>query len=126
MGQPGVSDSGVPTIAIDFPNANRAEAVVAAPRRSAETVFAALGLTTPRPVLLVIGGAESLDPPIAAQLERLLDRRALRAMGDLAATLLGGGTASGVMAVLGRASATKGTARGARQRGAGRQGDVPR
>jgi len=103
---PGVSDSGVRTIAIDFPNANRAQAVVGAPRRSAETLLAALGLTTPRPVLLVIGGADALDPAIAAQLERLLDRGAIRAAGDVAATVLGGGTASGVMAVLGRASAT--------------------
>ena len=102
---PAGNDGGVRTITIEFPNANRAQVVVAAPRRSAEVLLSALGLTEPRPVLLVIGGAESLDPAIAAQLERLLDRGAIRAADDAGATLLGGGTASGVMAVLGRASA---------------------
>ena len=97
---------GVKTVAIDFSNGNVAQAAFAGPRLSADALRAAIGLTAPRPVLLVIGGAESLDPAVETRLERLFERGAVRAAGETGATLLDGGTESGVMAALGRAAAT--------------------
>ena len=63
----------------------------------------ALDLKGPRPVLLVVGGAKSLDQDVGRQLERLLERGAVRAAAATGAILVDGGTHSGVMAVLGKA-----------------------
>jgi hypothetical protein len=100
-----VTSPGVRVIGIEFPNGNRAQAVFAGPRRTAESLLADLGLTDPRPVLLVIGGAETMDQATGPQLERLLERGAIPVANEAGATVLDGGTASGVMASLGRAAA---------------------
>ena len=92
-------------IPIEFGDDRRAQAVFAGPRLTATTLLQALGLTDPRPVLLVIGGAATMDPAVEPRLERLLERGAIRAAGETGATVLDGGTASGVMAVLGNAAA---------------------
>ena len=59
----------------------------------------------PTPILLVIGGAESLDPTVERRLERLFERGVVRAAAETGSTVMDGGTVSGVMAVLGRAVA---------------------
>jgi hypothetical protein len=102
---PTASKNLAPTVSITFPGNNRAQAAFAGSRRTAETLLADLGLAETRPVVLVIGGAESMDPATVPQLETLFERGAVRAAGDAGATVLDGGTASGVMEVLGRAAA---------------------
>ena len=116
---PDVTGRGVRSVEIEFPN-GAARAVFAGPRLSAERLLQALDLTDPRPVLLVIGGAESMDPALEPRLERLLERGALEAADDTGATLLDGGTASGIMATLGRAAAAGDASISARRRRARR------
>jgi hypothetical protein len=91
---------------IEFPGGGRAAVVFAGPRRPVESLLAAIGLTARRPVLLVIGGAATLEPRVAERLTRLLERGALRAAEDAGALVVDGGTASGVMAAVGRAAAS--------------------
>ncbi len=102
---PKASKSQARPTSIPFSDENVAKVAFGGPRRSAESLLADLGLTDPRPVLLVIGGADTLDKAIEPQLERLLERGAIRAADEVGATVLDGGTNSGVMAALGRASA---------------------
>jgi hypothetical protein len=102
---PGGTNLGAPAFAIEFANGSQAQAIIAAPRRSVESLLEGLGLSTARPVLLVVGGADAMDQTIDARLGRLLERGAIRAADEVGATVLDGGTASGVMAALGRASA---------------------
>jgi hypothetical protein len=66
-------------------------------------------LATPRPVFLVIGGAKELDRAHEDELLHLFEWGLVRAAGSLGATLMDGGTQSGVMAVLGRAAAASDT-----------------
>jgi hypothetical protein len=65
----------------------------------------ALQLTSPTPILLVIGGADTLNPAVERRLERLFERGVVRAAAETGSTVMDGGTASGVMGVLGRAVA---------------------
>ncbi|MBK5964831.1 hypothetical protein CCR95_12255 [Thiocystis minor] len=62
----------------------------------------ALGLSVPRPVLVLIGGAANLDPAVAAALRSLFERLAPR-LDALGVTVVDGGTAFGVMALMGQA-----------------------
>jgi hypothetical protein len=100
-----VTDGGATVVGIEFPNRNHAQAAFAGPRRTAGSLLADLGLTEPRPMLLVIGGADSMDAAAEPRLEQLLERGAIRAAAGAGGTILDGGTASGVMATLGRAVA---------------------
>lgn len=104
MGPAGPGE-GPRVVTIDFPSGNQAQAVLAGPRRTAEALLGGLGLTGSRPVLLVVGGAGTMDPDAEPRLQRLLERGAIRAAADVGASILDGGTTSGVMAALGRAVA---------------------
>ena len=97
------------TVTIDFPDGGHALLVAADRKRSPTALLDALGLAHPRPVLVVVGGADSLEPQLAGRLQRLFERGALRAAAATGAAVVDGGTASGVMAVLGEASAASDT-----------------
>ncbi len=99
-------DATGPAWAFDIAFAGRdpARAVLAGPRRPVTALLGELGLSGSRPVLLLIGGAASLDATVQAQLTRLFERGAIRAAADAGATLLDGGTDSGVMQALGQAA----------------------
>lgn len=62
---------------------------------------AALGLTTPRPVVVVVGGAGALPPAQLARLQPLFDAAILPVAARLGAAVIDGGTRSGVMRALG-------------------------
>ena len=66
----------------------------------------ALGITTPAPVILVCGGADTLDPAIAPKLTQLIGRGLLRAGRAAGAVIIDGGTDAGVMALIGRTAGT--------------------
>ena len=67
-----------------------------------------LGLTDPRPVLILVGGAANLDEGVAAHLQFLF-RDLVPVLDRLGAAVIDGGTQFGVMALMGEA----------RQRGGG-------
>jgi hypothetical protein len=69
--------------------------------------LARLGLTGPRPVLVLVGGAANLPERIAPRLLSLFEGLAPH-LDALGATLIDGGTAFGVMALMGRARARTG------------------
>lgn len=62
----------------------------------------ALGLSEPMPVLVLIGGAANVDPAVAEALLILFERLAPR-LDALGVTVVNGGTAFGVMALMGQA-----------------------
>jgi hypothetical protein len=64
----------------------------------------ALGIATPAPVVLISGGADTLDPAIAPKLTQLIGRGLLRAGRAAGAVIIDGGTDAGVMALIGRAA----------------------
>jgi hypothetical protein len=72
-----------------------------------DTGLARLGLTGPRPVLVLVGGAANLPERIAPRLLSLFEGLAPH-LDALGATLIDGGTAFGVMALMGQARARAG------------------
>ena len=63
-----------------------------------------LGITTPAPVVLISGGADTFDPAIAPKLTQLIGRGLLRAGRAAGAVIIDGGTDAGVMGLIGRAA----------------------
>jgi hypothetical protein len=68
------------------------------------SVREALGITTPAPVVLISGGADTFDPAIAPKLTQLIGRGLLRAGRAAGAVIIDGGTDAGVMGLIGRAA----------------------
>ena len=96
-------DTGVLTL--EFPNGNRAVAVQAQRGRPPSELLAALEMTTPRPLLVLVGGADALEDNIQTRLAELLERGIVRAVSATGAVVVDGGTAAGVMALMGEAAA---------------------
>jgi hypothetical protein len=94
--------------AIEFSNGQVARVVPAGQGRTVETLLDELDLSEPRPVVIVIGGADALDPGCEPKLGRLLERGLIRAAAATDATIVDGGTDSGVMRAVGRAAAMAG------------------
>ena len=99
--------AGVRTITIEFPG-NEVQAAFGGPGVGPEALAEALGLARPCPVFLVIGGAGTLPRTGEPALMRLFEWGLVPAAAKLGATLVDGGTKSGVMKVLGRAAAASG------------------
>jgi hypothetical protein len=99
------SDRSGAVIDIPFPGRDPARLVFAAPRRTAAELLQQLELIAPQRVVLVIGGAESLDPAIEGRLRQLFELGIVRAAGLAKALIVDGGTQSGIMAALGQAAA---------------------
>jgi SLOG in TRPM, prokaryote/SMODS and SLOG-associating 2TM effector domain 1/Protein of unknown function (DUF4231) len=66
------------------------------------SVREALGITTPAPVVLISGGADTFDAAIAPKLTQLIGRGLLRAGRAAGAVIIDGGTDAGVMGLIGR------------------------
>jgi len=90
---------------LEFPSGHRAAVAFDGPMTSAADGVAALRIRTGRPALVVIGGAETLDPASEPRLRRLFELGLVPAAARTDAAIIDGGTASGVMAVIGRAVA---------------------
>ena len=67
-----------------------------------DPALASLGLTDPRPVLILVGGAANLDEGVATRL-RTLFRDLVPVLDRLGAAVIDGGTRFGVMALMGEA-----------------------
>lgn len=98
-------DGGDKPNAITFPNRNIAQVAWSGPKRTVSDLLGQLELSDSRPVLLVVGGAESMDPSILTRLLVQLEKGAIQAVAATGAVILDGGTDSGIMAAVGQASA---------------------
>lgn len=93
---------------ITFPNGNRSIVVNAPANADAAVLVRKLGIKKAAAVLLLIGGADELDPSLNAQLEQLLDDGLALAAADTEALIIDGGTKAGVMALMGKVVADRG------------------
>lgn len=87
-------------VGLDFPAAFACPQ--GSPASGVGAALAAIGLTGPRPVLILVGGAANLDPKVAVRL-RPLFRDLVPVLDRLGAALIDGGTHVGVMALMGAA-----------------------
>ena len=89
--------------AITFENGNRAVVITAPRDASATAILAALGIASPRAVILLFGGAAGLDDSRKTHLATLLADGVSPVAAELGALIIDGGTQSGVMAMMGEA-----------------------
>jgi hypothetical protein len=92
-------------LTLEFANGNRAVAVKAGRGRRPADLLVALGLAVPSPLLLLVGGADTLDETVRSRLAGLLEWGVIRATSASSAVVVDGGTAAGVMALMGEAVA---------------------
>jgi SLOG in TRPM, prokaryote/SMODS and SLOG-associating 2TM effector domain 1/Protein of unknown function (DUF4231) len=93
---------------IRFPNGNRARFIKSPSNASAGDLIRILQINKPRSLLLLIGGADELDQNLTSQLDQLFSRGLARAAADTEAVIMDGGTAAGVMELMGKAVADRG------------------
>src|ERR1700751_3276792 len=70
--------------------------------RDIASVRPALGISAPNPVVVISGGADTLDPAIVPKLTQLIGRGLIRAGQTAGAVFIDGGPDAGVMALIGR------------------------
>lgn len=93
---------------IAFANNREATAVFPSPSASGKEIIEQLGIKQPKSVLLVIGGADSLDEKLGMRLTQLFGRGIARAATELKALVIDGGTEAGVMKMMGQGVADRG------------------
>ena len=87
---------------IQFPNGNRALAVIPSPVTRAIDVVHALGITQPKAVILIAGGAAKMSELSQPALIQLFTYGIAHVAASLDAAIIDGGTQSGVMALMGQ------------------------
>jgi len=92
---------------ITFDNGNRAIVVTAPGDGGTKAILDALGIPSPRAVILLFGGAAGLDDSRKAHLATLFADGVTPVAADLGALIIDGGTQSGVMAMMGEAVAAR-------------------
>lgn len=100
-----------PIQSVDFPNGNTARLVTTEPitqPAAAAAILQALEVKKPGAVLLISGGADTLDEAAAPRLEQLFSRGIARAALQAEAAIIDGGTHSGVMRLMGEGVADRG------------------
>lgn len=90
---------------ITFDNGNRAIVVTAPRDAGTKAILRALGIPSPRAVILLFGGAAGLDDSRKTHLATLFAEGVIPASTELGALVIDGGTQSGVMAMMGEAVA---------------------
>ncbi len=93
---------------VAFPNGNRARFLFPVPGSSPSEILKALDLEHPKAVLLLIGGAEKIDESLQSRLLQLCSRGVAKAAAEAGALIIDGGTASGIMAMIGQGVAERG------------------
>ncbi len=93
--------------ALEFPGGHQAVAVWAGPGKGAADLLGELGIERPAPAVLVLGGADDLDPAVIPRLTVLFADGVAPAASAARAVVVDGGTRSGVMAVNGAAMAAR-------------------
>jgi hypothetical protein len=92
----------IATQSITFENNRKATAAFPATNAKADDVVSALDVRNHKAVLLLIGGAGSLDARIKPQLTQLFARGIARAATNVDAAIIDGGTEAGVMKLMGQ------------------------
>jgi hypothetical protein len=99
---------------ITFPNGNRAQLVTVPAGAEAADILDALGIEQPEALIMITGGAASLDRDMKAndelrsRLVQLFSRGVARAAVDVGALIIDGGMHSGAMALMGQGVADRG------------------
>jgi hypothetical protein len=92
------------------PFQNGREAVVVLPhiKATGKEIVGALGIAPPKALILIVGGADSIDANLKPRLSQLFGRSIARAAFDVGATVIDDGTASGVTEMMGQGVADHG------------------
>src|SRR5947208_4407994 len=93
---------------IVFPNKNSAKLVAPSPGAPMARVIESLGISQPKNLILLIGGADELDQKLTSRLTQLFSRGIARAAADAEALIIDGGTQAGVMQIMGQSIADRG------------------
>ncbi|MCX5891126.1 MAG: hypothetical protein NTY36_17015 [Deltaproteobacteria bacterium] len=93
---------------ITFPNGHKAQLVAPPLGTPAADILKSLEIPAPKALLLLIGGASSLDQALVPRLLQLFSRNIARIAADAGALIMDGGTQAGVMAIMGQAIAARG------------------
>ncbi len=93
---------------IVFPNNNRAKLAAASPGLPITNLIESLGISPPKNLILLIGGADKLDEKLTSRLTQLFSRGIARAAADAEALIIDGGTQAGVMQIMGQSIADRG------------------
>ena len=103
-----MSDEKIHPQEIAFQNNNRAKLVAASPRARMASLIESLGISPPKNLILLIGGADKLDENLTSRLTQLFSRGIARAAADAEALIIDGGTQAGVMPFMGQSIADRG------------------
>ncbi|MFL6210134.1 MAG: DUF4231 domain-containing protein [Pyrinomonadaceae bacterium] len=103
-----MADNEIKKQTITFQNGNEAVAVFPPAHSKAEAIIAALGVGSYDAVILVLGGAASVDDKLIPRLTQLFGRGIARAAAEANALIIDGGTQAGVMAMIGEGVAGRG------------------
>ena len=93
---------------IQFSNNRSAQAVLTTASAKVVEIVTALDIPSPKAVILSIGGAENLEASLLPRLTQLYGRGIARAAAEANALIIDGGTAAGVMALMGEGVAAQG------------------
>ena len=93
---------------ICFANNHQAFVVLPAADASPDGIVKALGISAPKAVILIIGGADSIDSKLMPKLTQLFGRGIARAALEAEAVIIDGGTQAGVMSLMGEGVAARG------------------
>jgi len=93
---------------IVFPNNNGAKLVAALRGVPMASLIEALGISPPKNLILLIGGADKLDEKLTSRLTQLFSRGIARAAADAEALIIDGGTEAGVMQIMGQSIVDRG------------------
>jgi len=93
---------------ITFDNNREAKALFPSAGATGQEIVKALEVKLPKPVILIIGGADSVDEKVSSKLIQLFGRGIARAAAGLNAVIIDGGTEAGVMKMMGQGVADRG------------------
>ena len=93
---------------IVFPNKNAAKLVAPSPGAPMAGLIESLGISPPKNLILLIGGADELDQKLTSRLTQLFSRGIARAAADAEALIIDGGTQAGVMQIMGQSIVDRG------------------
>jgi hypothetical protein len=101
-------DEKIQPLEITFPNNNSAKLVSASRDTPVASLIESLGISPPKNLILLIGGADELDQKLTSRLTQLFSRGIARAAADGEALIIDGGTQAGVMQIMGQSIVDRG------------------
>src|SRR5262245_9919822 len=103
-----MSDEKIQPQEIVFPNNNGANLGSASRGTRMASVSESLGISPPKNLILLMGGADELDQKLTSRLTQLFSRGIARAAADAEALIIDGGTRAGVMQIMGQSIVDRG------------------